>query len=125
MWNDYKAKGGTSSYAIYLKIFQQERITFGRPNQDLCDSCASFDSHLKETGEHNSETCTICKSAVVHRERFKLSRQEYQRFSGNSAEGDMSVFAADMQRVLLLPKLQTKEHFFVSRLVVFNETLPP
>ena len=27
-----------------------------------------------------------------------------------------------MQRVILLPKLPTKEHFFISRLVVFNET---
>ena len=27
-----------------------------------------------------------------------------------------------MQRVIILPKLTTKEHLFVSRLVTFNET---
>ena len=30
--------------------------------------------------------------------------------------------AADMHKVLVLPKLNTKEHVFVSRLVIFNET---
>ena len=28
----------------------------------------------------------------------------------------------DMQKIILLPKTTLKEHFFVSRLVVFNET---
>ncbi|CAH1996809.1 unnamed protein product [Acanthoscelides obtectus] len=35
---------------------------------------------------------------------------------------DEKVYAVDMQKVLLLPKMSTKESFFVSRLVVFNET---
>ena len=30
--------------------------------------------------------------------------------------------AADMQKVILLPKMTLKEHFIVSRLVTFNET---
>ena len=35
---------------------------------------------------------------------------------------DEIAFTADMQKVLLLPKSTTKNHFFVRRLVVFNET---
>ena len=33
-----------------------------------------------------------------------------------------SAYAVDTQKVILLPKLSIKEHYFVSRLVVFNET---
>ena len=40
----------------------------------------------------------------------------------NSDNRNQRLFTADMQKVILLPKMTTKEHFFVSRLVVFNET---
>ena len=31
-------------------------------------------------------------------------------------------YSADMQKVIILPKLTTKEHIFTSQLVCFNET---
>jgi hypothetical protein len=34
----------------------------------------------------------------------------------------VSGYAVDMQKVIILPKLATKEIFFVRRLVGFNET---
>ena len=35
---------------------------------------------------------------------------------------EVNCFTADMQRVILFPKLTTKENLFVNRLVTFNET---
>ena len=38
-------------------------------------------------------------------------------------EGDnCATFTADMQKVFLIPKLTSKEHVFISRLVVSNKT---
>ena len=54
----------------------------------------------------------------THERKYREARAEYKK----GAESDVVVLTADMQRVLVLPKLDTKEHLFVSRLVTFNET---
>jgi hypothetical protein len=53
--------------------------------------------------------------------RAKAAREEYQRSVVDKTD-NQHIFAVDMQKVILLPKMTIKEHFFVSRLVVFNET---
>ena len=50
--------------------------------------------------------------------RYTQARIEYQK----TIPEEVVCFTADMQRVIVLPKLTTKEHLFVSRLVTFNET---
>ena len=37
-------------------------------------------------------------------------------------QDNTSIFTVDMQKIILLPKMTLKEHFFVNRLVIFNET---
>ena len=46
------------------------------------------------------------------------ARIEYKK----ETSPEVTAFVTDMQRVLVLPKLTTKEHLFVSRLVTFNQT---
>ena len=41
---------------------------------------------------------------------------------GGKDVNNTSIFTADMQKIILLPKWSLKEPFFVSRLVVFNKT---
>ena len=46
-----------------------------------------------------------------------MAREEYRK--------DMDsphCYSVDMQKILLLPKLTTKEHFFQNKLICFNET---
>ena len=50
-----------------------------------------------------------------------MARDAY-RDTVEALEEDEMAYTADMQKVLLLPKMTTKKHFFVSRLVIFNET---
>ena len=49
---------------------------------------------------------------------YREAREEYKK----AGDVDEVCFTADMQNVIVLPKLTTKEHVFVSRLVTFYET---
>jgi len=119
MWNDFTEKHTQISYELYRQVFQTERITFGEPSQDQCETCLSHNMHVKEQPEGHDETsCDQCLAGRNHLERARKSRHEYQK----ELPDGVSVYAVDMQRVILLPKLSTKESFFVTRLVVFNET---
>lgn len=128
MWKDFQSKQcGTSvtdcsvSYDLYRKVFVSERITFGEPPQDECELCSEYNSHIKDNSpEHDGESCDVCVTAKRHLERARQSRQEYGK--PQPPDSDEHTFAVDMQKVILLPKMKIKEHFFVSRLVVFNET---
>ena len=70
--------------------------------------------------KHKAEQCDICIHFMKHKTKFDEARMEYQK-ARDITPGE-SIFAVDMQRVILLPKLKTKEHVFISRLVTFNET---
>ena len=59
-----------------------------------------------------------CVQKKEHQEKYREAREEYQKAE---APGKVCL-TADMQKVLVLPKLTTKEHVFVSHLVTFNET---
>ena len=52
-----------------------------------------------------------------HLTKYIQAREEYKN---EQIEDGVVVLTADMQRVLVLPKLDTKDHLFVSRLVTFN-----
>ena len=69
--------------------------------------------------------CDECSYGKIHQQKAKISRAEYQKDVENSKKdksGDTSYFAVDMQKVFLIPKMRLKEHFFISRMTVFNET---
>lgn len=121
MWKDFKEKHLKVSYELYRQVFEAEKITFGQPSQDACEVCLDYNRHVSENKDdmaHAEELCETCVTAKRHIERARKAREEYQK----PVEDDVSTYAVDMQRVILLPKLSTKESFFVSRLVVFNET---
>jgi len=120
MWKDFRTKHSsqsatTVSYELYRRVFEEENITFGQPSQDDCEICTAFNRHHSDLTEHPPD-CAICAASREHLERAKNARHEYHKTNSGKT------YAADMQKIILLPKLTTKQHFFVSRLVVFNET---
>ena len=109
-----------SGYSKYLKLFRSRNIGFSPPQLDKCKRCISQTEHLKKAGNaHNAAGCDICANHEIHRRKYTEAREEYQ--TQDTDDGTVTL-TADMQRVLVLPKLETKEHLFVSRLVTFNET---
>ena len=121
MWRAFCEKTKKISFELYRQVFDSERITFGQPSQDECESCLAYAQHVKELGnndDHDPETCETCVDGRDHEIAYTKSCIEYQKEIPES----FNAYAADMQKVILLPKLSTEESFFVSRLIVFNET---
>lgn len=121
MWRDFCNKNGRISYELYRQVFEAERITFGEPSQDECETCLAYQLHVKEASEnadHDADTCQECINGNKHKIAYTKARIEYQK----EIPAGFNVYAADMQKVIILPKLSTKESFFISRLIVFNET---
>lgn len=121
MYDDYIENGNARvSYELYRQVFETENIGFGEPSQDECPVCLNYKNHIsdaKESDAHDQNTCDICSQAISHKGKADVARQHY--------ESDMTkagTYSADMQKVIIIPKLTTKEHIFVSRLVCFNET---
>ena len=109
MWRDFTNKYQKISYELYRQVFESEKITFGEPSQDECEICLTYNLHVKESGDHD-EACEKCLSGKDHLERARKSRHEYQKV----APDGVSVYAVDMQRVIMLPKLSTKETFLLA-----------
>ena len=124
MWEDYKSKGFDVSYSVYMKVFNSMNIGFGRPSQDDCSLCLQFAAHkksVKDIQTHDKSQCSECMICMELDESNKTARKAFQDDHAPDSP-NTSVFATDMQKIILLPKMTSKEHFFVSRLVVFNQT---
>ena len=97
-------------------MFATANIGFSATRQDECDACLVFDAHIEDG--HEVENCHIFMSQTKHTERYHAAREEYRK----PIDKGYTTFTADMQKVVLPSKLPSKEHVFISRLVIFNET---
>ena len=61
------------------------------------------------------------KLAKIIRKKAEETRT-HNRKDRNKDADNTSIFTVGMQKIVLFPKITLKELFFVSRLVVFNET---
>ena len=121
-YKDYISRNDKISYRHYCRIFKQFNIGFGLPKPDLCDICANEKIHkLTHKNLAIDNDCEMCNLHSVHIKQANSMRIDYIR-DRNTYEEQSIVYTADLQKVLLLPILPTKECFFKSRLVCFNET---
>ena len=112
-----KKENNKICYKTYCNVSKSENIGFSRPSQDECEICLSHKDHINDS-DHDSDQRAECIAYAKHKVRYTQARIEYQK----PIPEKVVCFTADMQRVIVLPKLTTKEHLFVSRLVTFNET---
>lgn len=66
--------------------------------------------------------CLICEKYDMHKRRYTIARQNYEHDVSKKWDDGHEIYAVDMQKILILPKMTIKNSFFVSRLVVFHET---
>lgn len=71
---------------------------------------------------NNEFHCSICENHKIHKQRYTIARQKYMQDTSNKWNDEYEIYAVDMQKILILPKMTIKNSFFVSRLVVFHET---
>ena len=119
MYDDFISRGNEVSYQLYRRLFDSQNIAFGIPSSDECNQCLSYQKHEKDidSSQHDSTNCELCCQFQAHITKATNARKKYRK--------DIklpNVFCVDMQQVIIIPKLTTKEAFFTSRLVCFNET---
>ena len=105
---------------MYQWVFQSENIGFGKPSQDECHVCAKYSTGCRDLDEaHDVDTCEECKIGHDHKKKAEEACTHHCEDQDKDAN-NTSIFIVDMQ-IIFLPKMTLKEHFFVSRLVVFDE----
>uniref|UniRef100_A0A1Y1LR10 Uncharacterized protein n=1 Tax=Photinus pyralis TaxID=7054 RepID=A0A1Y1LR10_PHOPY len=145
MHKDYLTKYKRLSYETYRKVFEKENIGFTTPSQDDCAICSVYKNHSHDAektqnrsdtnqtevstpnddvvpNELNEQHCSTCVTYETHKRRYTSARKFYTEDSTQTWGDDFELYAVDMQKVLLLPKMTIKDAFFVSRLSVFHET---
>lgn len=84
----------------------------------------TFISLLDVDNTHPTD-CQVCKKYDNHHERCNLAREAYSKDKDQDWGSEYNVYTVNMQKVLIIPKMPIKNSFFVSRVVVFNETFAP
>ena len=119
MFNDFTGKGHSVSYETYRHVFASENIGFGENRTDDCECCLQFEHHKKDAlPNHDSQDCETCTASEKHLQSAKIARHKYKE--------DMekpNSYAVDMQKVMLIPKLTTKESFLCRDLYVSMKQL--
>lgn len=117
MYADFKLKHPdfTCSKEVYRQTIVDMNISFYESAPEKCSDCITFDLDTSAEGIALKES---------HIARVQISRNEYKKDAEESATTPfLSVFATDLQKVVLLPRFpDVKASFFCPRLVVFNET---
>lgn len=123
--NFCEVTGKAISEKLYYCAFKELNISRAVLGQEECEKCKSFllHKHLCDC----EERCEPYAEYVIHRKRYRNAREKYQSDADrNENDTTHPVFAADLQKVMLLPRMnQFKRSIFTSRLVVFNETFAP
>ena len=93
-------------YMTYDNVFPSENIGFSRPSVDDCERYVQYNGHINDVNgaPHDPSICVICINHFKQ-EKYDQARREYQK----PKEPHIPHFTADMQKVLVLPKLKTKE----------------
>ena len=122
IFRDYNDKEGSVqvSWGSFHTIFSRENISFTPPSADECDAC-----ELHQTAHPGQETA-VCESECClnfdeHVRNLKLARALYKHWKDCKDPGT-AVYAVDMQKEILMPKLEVKEYYFKRKLILFNET---
>ena len=127
MYDDFKLRHGrTCSYDLYRMVVKEMRISFTKLGHEECEICESFNFHDRNHKKENLDAaCEMCKKWKLHIEKANASRCEYQK-DKNAQNPNMPVFSADLQKVIMLPRMDTfKSVVFTKRIIAFNETFAP
>lgn len=130
MYNDFITKNPTDkvSYELYRKFLRNDmNISFAQLGNEECELCESYKLHKVTCND--TEECTVCFSYNTHCNRYKTARKYYQQdaeLSKSSENSSKAFFSADLQKVVLLPRLEMfKIAIFCPRIIDFNESFVP
>lgn len=119
-------EAGACSYELYRSLLNEMNITFAKVGIDECDLCETFNKHHSNHDKNNlSPNCDICDKWTMHIKRDTEARNKYQSLYSEAAYNqDTAFYTTDIQKPLLLPKLDSSL-IFTRRLVAFNQSFIP
>ncbi|XP_051166006.1 uncharacterized protein LOC127284556 [Leptopilina boulardi] len=122
----YSEEGGVCSYDLYRNLLIEMNILFAKVGIDECDLCDIFNKHHSDHNKnHLSPDCDICEKWSIHMKRYSEAKDKYQNLLLEIAYNQNSAyFTTDMQKPLVLPKLESSL-IFTRRLVTFNKSFIP
>ena len=148
MYSDFCERGsGLIHYCTYQKIIQSMNISFAKLGEEECEDCEAYRLHehdselvdneinfpgvdtdkLKEKGLPEPQGgCNKCRNWASHIIKAEIARKAYREDKIKQANGHEEFFAADLQKVIMLPRLPgVKTAMFTRRRILFNETFAP
>ncbi|KAF2878920.1 hypothetical protein ILUMI_27244 [Ignelater luminosus] len=125
MYEYFKAKYNVSrSYYLYRQMVSKMNISFAKLGNEECFACEKYEIHRKESShvlDEDDIVCRDCESFKYHRQKYIKAREIYTSDAKTSA--NPRVCAADLQKVIMLPRCDTfKEFLFTPRLIAFNQS---
>lgn len=107
----YQEDKAACCYEIYRQVCHELNISNAKLGHEECEACEL----LKE------QPASLRK----HKRKVKRVRKEYRRDSERQTD-DQPVYTLDLQRVMMLPRLeQFKKVIFTRRVVAFHHTMAP
>lgn len=115
--------GETCSYSYFHSVFLSLNISFSAPENDKCVKCEEHKRVHPIPEEHNCIECGCeeCMLYQPHKKHASEAREALHLDTDRMKDG-VEVATVDMQKVLQMPKVPSKDYFFSRKLVLFNET---
>ena len=122
MHGDYVEKGNACSYEGYRKAVREKKISFAKLGEEECETCLKHAEHVKAHTEEMVD-CPECQRWQKHKQSALQSRLSYKEDAETSLPDGTSVRSADLQKVIMLPRMPgVKSCVFTRRIVAFHET---
>lgn len=107
---------GYCGIETYRQTLQEMHISNCMPKEEKCSQCEDYKSNQEPTAREED-------AFTMHKIKAQEAKENYDDDMLEQFPDDVLCFAMDMQKVLILPRMPScKDAFFLSRLVVFNET---
>ncbi|CAG9818149.1 unnamed protein product [Phaedon cochleariae] len=80
----------------------------------------------KHTQQNLIPDCESCKAWENHISKAKNAREKYRTDAANAGSDETSlIVSADLEKVIMLPRIMFKQVIFCQRIIVFNESFVP
>lgn len=125
MHSDYNSKHPDDTIGIetYRRTVSDMKISFAKLGEEECERCIRQEEHVKIINHTGEVHCLDCDNWQIHKENANSARIHYQADSSQELPADSRVISADLQKVIMLPRMPgNKTSIFTKRIVAFHET---
>lgn len=113
------------SWTHFHNMIQKLNLSTCEPPQDICSKCRNHEQKHKTLPAPCN--CNDCIDLDQHLKNKRDSRRDLKIIEEkvDKSDGQEALYTVDMQKVICMPLLTTKEYFFSRKLVLYNETFVP